>query len=88
MAYRFVLALPIALMACVEPGIPPDPVDACGASELQWLVGQRGTVLVGMRFDTDVRVIQPGTVVTMDFSATRLNIYLNRADVIERVACG
>jgi Peptidase inhibitor I78 family len=33
-------------------------------------------------------VIQYGMAVTMDYSATRLNIWLDRRDVIERVTCG
>jgi Peptidase inhibitor I78 family len=86
-------ALPLiaamTLSACVAP-VPaanPDP-DACGASELQYLVGKPGVVLDGMRFSQDVRVIQPDTAVTMDYSATRLNFWLDRRDVIERVTCG
>ncbi len=77
------------LSACVAPVPPVDPgPDACGASELQYLVGKPGVVLDGMRFSQDVRVIQPGMAVTMDYSATRLNIWLDRRDVIERVTCG
>lgn len=85
------LAATLLLSACVEP-LPVPPVDpgpdACGASELQYLVGRPGVVLDGMRFSQDVRVIQYGTAVTMDYSATRLNFWLDRRDVIERVTCG
>jgi hypothetical protein len=90
-ASGLLLALPVILSACVEPGpIPPadpDP-DACGASGLQYLVGKPGVVLDGMRFSQDVRVIQYGTAVTMDFNPERLNFWLDRRDVIERVSCG
>ena len=88
-ASALLLVAALALSACVAPAPPIDPgPDACGASELQYLVGKPGVVLDGMRFSQDVRVIQPGMAVTMDFSATRLNIWLDRRDVIERVTCG
>ena len=88
------LILPLALMACVDPGLYPPvpidqiPVDHCNATVFQGLVGQSGQVLNGMRFATDVRVIQPDMVVTMEFSPNRLNIWLGRGNVIERVTCG
>ena len=92
MKYGFSLLLcaPLLLAACVmEPMPPVDPgPDACGASELQDLVGRPGVVLDGMRFSQDVRVIQYGMAVTMDYNADRLNIWLDRRDVIERVTCG
>lgn len=82
------LAAPL-LSACVvtDPG-PVDPgLDACGASAYQYLVGKPGVMLDGMRFSQDVRVIQHGTMVTMDFRADRLNFWLDRRGVIERVNC-
>ena len=86
-----VLCVPLLLAACVET-MPVPPVDpgpnACGASELQYLVGRPGVLLDGMRFSQDVRVIQYGMAVTMDYSAARLNFWLDRRDVIERVTCG
>jgi hypothetical protein len=88
------IALPLALMACVETDIDPQnpidpmPIDECGAAELQGLVGQSARVLLTMRFGQNVRVIQPGTAVTMDFLPDRLNIWIAEGDVIERVTCG
>ena len=67
---------------------PPDPLASCGANEVQYLVCRPGVVLDGMRFSQDVRVIQHGMAVTMDYSPTRLNFWLDRRDVIERVTCG
>lgn len=86
-------ALPLALMGCVpEPEPPvtnPTPVeDACGASALQDLVGQSAKKLEVMRFAKTVRIIRPGMAVTMDYSAERLNIEINEAEVITRVSCG
>lgn len=93
MKRAFALALCAPLLAgCVMEPAPVPPVDpgpdACGASQLQYLVGKPGVVLDGMRFSQDLRVIQYGTAVTMDYSAARLNIWLDRRDVIERVTCG
>ncbi|MBL9049441.1 MAG: hypothetical protein JNK19_04950 [Tabrizicola sp.] len=90
-ASGLLLAVPLLLAACVEPmPMPPpvDPVDQCGAGELQYLVGKPGVLLDGMRFSQDVRVIQYGMAVTMDYNPYRLNFWLDRRDVIERVTCG
>jgi hypothetical protein len=89
---RAILALvagPLLLAGCVEPApVPGDPGGNCGAAELQYLVGQPGVVLDGMRFSQDVRVVEFGMAVTMDFNPERLNIWLDQRDVIERVTCG
>jgi hypothetical protein len=88
------LVAPLFVSACVEPEIDPQvpidpmPIEQCNAAVLQGLVGQPGRVLNGMRFATDVRVIQPGMAVTMDFQPNRLNIWIAEGDVIERVTCG
>lgn len=89
----------LALAACVAtpdpappfPGpVSPDlpPADACGAPDLQGLVGQNRSVLETMRFAGPVRVIEPGMAVTMDYNPARLNIELNDAGRILRVTCG
>ena len=89
-AFPLLLCAPL-LAACVMepvPAPPPDNLASCGADRLQYLVGQPGVVLDGMRFSQDVRVIQYGSAVTMDYSPYRLNFWLDRRDVIERVVCG
>jgi hypothetical protein len=82
------LAAAPLLSGCVMEPMPPAEPDECGASQLQYLVGKPGVVLDGMRFSRDVRVIQHGMAVTMDYRADRLNFWLDRRDVIERVTCG
>lgn len=72
--------------ACVADDAPPP--DGCGAAELQGLVGQPQSVLETMRFSQDLRVIPPGTAVTMDYREDRLNIDLDEAGQITRVWCG
>ena len=94
MLHRILLLAPLALTACVEMApVPPAPVDpmpvnACGALDLQFLVGERASVLETMRFSQQVRVIRPGQAVTMDYSPARLNIEVNGAERITRVSCG
>ena len=83
-----VLIAPLLLAACVEPMPMPEPVaDECGAGELQYLVGKPAVLLDGMRFSQEVRVIQPGMAVTMDYRADRLNFVIDDFDRIERVYC-
>lgn len=83
------LVTPLLLAGCVETLPPPvEPVGNCGADELQYLVGKPGVLLDGMRFSQDVRVVQPGMAVTMDFKPDRLNFWLDDRDVIARVVCG
>lgn len=91
---RLALALTAAaaLAACdIEtPPAPPAavPDDACGAATLQSLVGQPASVLETMRFAAPTRIIRPEMAVTLDYSRERLNIEIDRAEVISRVACG
>lgn len=94
---HFALLLPLAFAACVEAETPPDPgiidppmppIGACGAPELQGLVGQPATVLETMKFGTETRIIRPGMAVTMDYRENRLNIEIDRNEVISRVSCG
>lgn len=81
----------LALAAC-EPAEPvPDPPRtgvACGADGLQALAGQPASVLAALTLPAPVRVIRPGTAVTMDYSETRLNIEIDRRERIVRVFCG
>jgi hypothetical protein len=94
MKARVLLALSFVLMACVPPELGPQnpvdpvPVDACGASDLQGLVGQSAKVLETIRFGQTTRIIRPRMAVTMDFVATRLNIWIAEGEVIARVTCG
>ena len=90
-------ALGLTAAACVptEPypgggGVPPGlgGVNQCGALDLQYLVGAPARDLEAIRFNKPVRVIYPGTAVTMDFSADRLNFQIGRDGRIQRVSCG
>lgn len=91
----FALCLPLFLPACL-PGAPDGPLppvdigtaNACGAAELQDLVGQPVSALAAMTFAQPMRLLRPGMAVTMDYSAERLNIMLDEADIITSVTCG
>lgn len=84
-----IMPLPTAPDLASEPLPLPAPVeDACGASDLQALIGQSASVLTTMKFASALRVIESDMAVTMDYSANRLNIWLNSSDRIERVTCG
>lgn len=88
----FSLAFLIALAACTTSEVPlPSPVppgaDACGANELQYLLGQKAAVLAALSLPEGTRIIPPGTAVTMDYRPDRLNIELDDNDRITRVHC-
>lgn len=85
----FAFALCGMAAACVpEDGAQPGPVEnACGAAELQYLVGRPASVLETMRFGVETRILRPDTAMTMDFRAERLNISIDAAEKINRVYC-
>ena len=86
-----VMLLLASCMQVLPPDLMPDPEpdsNACGAAELQGLVGQRASVLDTMRFSQPTRIIRPGEAVTMEYGPNRLNIEINEADRIARVSCG
>ncbi len=92
---RFALLFPLLIAACVEAEappvadvLPPDTAQSCGADALQDLVGRPATVLHTMKFGTQTRIIRPGMAVTMDHRIDRLNITIDAAEMISRVACG
>lgn len=90
-----VLGVALTLAACggggTAPQVPATPdrdiVDACGASELQDMVGQSRDVLATMKFAVPVRVIEPGMAVTADFQANRLNFNIAEDGTIASIAC-
>ncbi len=90
----------LALAACTEPtkedqlddafGIkrPVAPQGDCPFEKVQPYVGQHVSALEKVMLLGQVRVIRPNTMVTMDYLPTRLNINLNKDDVITRLNCG
>jgi len=82
-------ALLLGLAGCqlALPELPSVPT-ACGAPDLQGLVGQDAAVLRSMRFAVQVRIIRPGDMVTEDYSEKRLNIEVDANEKISQVYCG
>jgi hypothetical protein len=81
-----ILVLPLA--ACQpeeEPPVAPMQEDGCGAAGLQDLIGQ---AVEDKSFDAPVRIIPPGSAVTMDHRPDRLNVETDDAGIITRIYCG
>jgi hypothetical protein len=92
-------ALCLALAACEpmpgpmphDPGTGPDPVaslSTCGGDALQTLVGENVSVLPARGGYRSLRIIRPGMMVTMDYSATRLNARVDASGRILSLTCG
>ena len=62
--------------------------NACGAAELQSLVGTSVGSLDPATLPEPRRVIFFGQAVTMDFRADRLNVEIGKDDKVARVFCG
>jgi hypothetical protein len=62
--------------------------DACGAADLQGIVGTSVGELQAASLPGNRRIILPGMAVTMDFQPERLNVEIGSDDRIARVFCG
>ena len=80
-----VLAL-ILLAACRAPTSVPEAPDDCGAQALQDHIGRPAESLPQQ--EGRVRIIPPGSAVTMDYFAGRLNVELDAQGRITRLYCG
>ncbi len=84
---RYSLTLPFLALAACQPTSQDTAQGDCPADGYASLVGQP-LAAVTLPADLDARVVGPDTMVTMDFDPTRMNIYVDSAGTIERVACG
>jgi Peptidase inhibitor I78 family len=91
-----VLGMAVTLAGCGGGGggVPLAPqapdreiADACGAAELQDMVGQSQDELARMKFAVPVRVITPGMAVTADYQANRLNFTIGEDGNIASITC-
>ena len=80
-------------VAAVPVAVPVEAGGRCDAAPVQGLVGQ--TLTEAMQADAlkrsrsrSLRVIPPGTAVTMDFREDRLNIDVDAAGKVTGVKCG
>lgn len=95
---RAAAALCVALAGCAAvppppsvPSLPPVPAaadDTCGAGPHAGLVGQPATALERVLIMRPVRLIRPGTPVTEDFSAARINFHIDGFERISAISCG
>ena len=75
-----------------NPG-PPPATGTCVADQARWAMGRAASAALLERARVDAtasiaRFIRPGDVITLEFSAARLNLYLNEHDVVRDVVCG
>jgi hypothetical protein len=77
-----------------DPAPPPAPTptdpaaDTCNMAQYSALIGKPATDPGVPAAGATVRLIRPGTQVTMDFQPTRLNIDINAEGVITAIRCG
>jgi hypothetical protein len=82
----------LALAGCATTAAPPTPPGQCSSDNLGDLVGRPANAALGadaLRRSgaSRLRWIRPGEMVTMDYSAQRLNVHLDGARV-DHFACG
>lgn len=71
----------------------PPPIGSCDASQLQGLVGQPLTDALSAQAKqdanaTEVRILKPGEMVTMEFNGERLNLEVDEKQQVTAVRCG
>ena len=71
-----------------HPGPPPSDLSTCHAVGLRGLIGQPLRLLPRNGAWSVLRVIRPGMMITMDYSATRLNVRVNGVNTILALNCG
>lgn len=96
MSLRLFTLIPVALLlaACATPEATPPPMTGqCNADAAQRHVGHAATaeMIEAARKDAGadrVRTLKPNQMVTMEYLAGRLNLYLDASGKIERIGCG
>ena len=79
------------LQACtlvVPAPIPQTDLTSCHAVGLDGLIGAPVSLLPTNGAWSSLRIIWPGQMVTMDYSATRLNVRVNAVGIILSLNCG
>ena len=76
-----------ALTGCIGPQDTSPEETACGAAQMQALIG---TPVAAQDFSghAAVRILPPGSMVTMDYRPDRLNVEHDADGVITRSTCG
>jgi hypothetical protein len=95
---RLTAAALLALAGCAAESppplpAPPPPTDTdCGAGQLGAYIGHEATDAViaairQWRGENPVRVLKPGSAMTMDYRPGRLNVFLDDWGRIEKFTC-
>lgn len=87
-ARSLLLAAPLLALAACDIPEPPPEARLCRAAELQWLVGTPVRHFDPAAEAGPVRVLAPGSVMTMDHNPARLNIYHDARGRVTQVTCG
>ena len=88
----------LATAGCATEIPPPDTTppplegESCGAGQLDAYVGQLATdeviaALRAWRGENPIRVLKPGSAMTMDYRPSRLNVYLDENNRITEFKC-
>lgn len=96
MTHRITILAALALSACStepSPGPAPLPAGSCHDDSLTTFVGSDATPEIGGTLirQSGARVLRwvpKDSVITMDFSADRLTVYLDANNKIEKLSCG
>lgn len=62
--------------------------DSCGVSENEELVGQPVETFNQDAWPEPVRVVAPGSIITTDYNAKRINLDIDKSGTITRIWCG
>jgi hypothetical protein len=87
---QLIAAIPLVMLAACQSPVSgqAQTEDQCGANSRQSLVGTQETSLNKSTLPKTTRIIHPDSVVTMDYSAQRLNVHVGKDGKISRVTCG
>ena len=85
-----IVIAPLLMLAACQTPTPGQTQneDACGANRHQSLIGTAEPDLNKSALGRNTRILHPDSVVTMDYSAERLNVYLDKDGKVSRVTCG
>lgn len=72
---------------CVDDANPAR-ADTCGAAALAGFIGGPASALEGQTGTHPLRVIAPGTMVTMDMIPGRVNAHTDAEGIVLRITCG
>lgn len=103
MKYFLPLAALMLIVGCAptpdpEPVYVPPPVfdnglvkrepDSCGADKVSNLLGQPEGMVRTVQMPNEYRIVPFGALVTQEYNAHRIDLYLDEKGLIARITCG